>query len=256
MPERALAPHHGADEIAARAEPPVARSRCSTISPSGEHELERQHVVRRRAVLERVRPARVLRDVPADRAGQLTRWIRARRTTRAPPPRLGQIRVDHPRLHDRVCDRSAFDTPGSRFMPRAARSPRHRRSRVAPPESPVPGPARHERHPVLAAHARTTRRHLLGLTRGNTTARRGFPRCSVSPSALVDERARLVFARDTPSAPTMSTQGSPSAKLIARSRRRLPRGGFGWVEVEGGCRRNHPRREAGARPRRVAFPQA
>ena len=68
----------GADEkpgeiVAGRIERGAAQMRTS--SPARQHDFERQHMIRRHAVSERVRPAGIFGDVAADRARLLARRI-------------------------------------------------------------------------------------------------------------------------------------------------------------------------------------
>jgi hypothetical protein len=107
----------------------------------GQHDLQRQHVGAGRAVLERVRAAAVLGDVPADRAGRLAggvgRIVQAERGHR-----LGEVRVDQARLHRgggvdgvdredsvhaRALDQHAAIDGGSASGETRARSARHER---------------------------------------------------------------------------------------------------------------------------------
>jgi hypothetical protein len=71
--EGSLGTDGDADEIVAG--PILHRAAERHDLPRGQHELDREHVVRRDAVLQGVRPPGVLGDVAADRAGRLARWV-------------------------------------------------------------------------------------------------------------------------------------------------------------------------------------
>jgi len=149
--ERALAADHGAHQVVAgrhadrRAEPDDL--------PVRQHQLERQHVVRGGAVLERVRAARVLGGVAAERAGQLARRV-GRVEQPVPGDRLRQLRVHDAGLHHRDTVRGidAQDAVQAGALDHDAVLERDGAAR-----QPGAGPARHERHAVRAAGAHYAR---------------------------------------------------------------------------------------------------
>ena len=90
--EGALRAHHEADEVVSRAVLDGTAERDELARR--QRQLDAEHVVGRDAVLERVRPAGVLGDVAADRAGGLARGVR--RVAEAVRPHG----VRHPLVHD------------------------------------------------------------------------------------------------------------------------------------------------------------
>ncbi len=93
-PERAL----GADEHAEQIGPLVPDRQLDQLTV-GQHDLRRQDVVDREAVLQAVRAARVLRDVAADRAdllrGRVGRVVEAVIGDGARDVEIGDTRLDH-----------------------------------------------------------------------------------------------------------------------------------------------------------------
>ena len=177
--ERALAADDRADPVEPGREPGgVAELEAA---PVGQHELEREHVIGGGAVLQRVRAARVLGDVAAERARELARRIG--RVEQAVRPRRGrEVGVDHAGLDDRDAvvrieradpvQARALDHDRAVVRERAAREPR-------------PGAARHERHAVLAARAHDPLHLLARFGKHHRGGLRGVQREAV---ALVDEQ--------------------------------------------------------------------
>ena len=167
--ERAFAADDGADEIGPRV-PSRRRSDAHDLAV-GQHHLEREHVIRRRAVLQRMRTARVLGDVAADRAGVLARGIRRiEESVRRDGPRERRVerrraapRRCDPRRRSRARDRGA-STRSRRRPPWRSRRPRARCRRRA---------GRRERRNGDRRARRARPRRCRAATRPPTASRRG-----------------------------------------------------------------------------------
>ncbi len=100
--ERALTSDDRADEIVAGRRPTRGRAQLHELSIR-QNQIEREYVVGRRSVLERVGAARILGDIAPDRAHELTR--RVRRVVEAERRNApGDLRVHDARLdvHDAI----------------------------------------------------------------------------------------------------------------------------------------------------------
>ena len=138
-PQRPL----GADEHAEQIRPLVPHRQRDALAVR-QHDVGREHVIDREAVLEAVRAARVLGDVAADRAdllrGRIGRVVEALRRDRA-----RHLEIRHPRLDD---DEAALDVDleHPRHPRQRDHDPLRHRQRAA--REPRPRAARDERDPV------------------------------------------------------------------------------------------------------------
>ena len=177
--ERALAPDHRSDQVIAAAEA-GARAELDHL-PVRQHQLQAEHVLGGGPVLERVRPTRVLGDVAADRADQLTGWIgRVEEAVRRGGLReLGvhDTGLDHRAAVDRM---DPDDAIHARALDHDAAALRDGAAREAGAR-----PARHEGHPELAAGAD----HAADLVpRAREHHRRRLRPVERQPVALVDQQ--------------------------------------------------------------------
>ena len=162
-PEAALGADEEPDQVVARGFPCTAPQLDQRSV--GQHDLQARHVPGGDSVLQAVRPARVLRDVAADRARGLGRRVRGvveALTCR----RGGELRVDDARLEDRA--------PVGRVDLEDAVHPRGPDHHGAvqwhgPPGKPRPRPARHDRE-AEAGHLRDASPELLGGARKDDRA--------------------------------------------------------------------------------------
>ena len=189
-PHRALAADHAADQVVARL---IARRVADSLHLAigrDQHQLE--HVVGRGAPGERVRPARVLRDVAADCAGPLAARIR-----RVGQPvgrgRRAQIQIDHARLHPRrLILRVDLQNPPHPIHPEDHAA----LGRQRPAAQPRAGAARRDRRvaPIANPHQRD---HILGRRRQRDRFR----------LAAVDRRVVLV---------DQQVLGTPDDRVVAQ----------------------------------------
>jgi hypothetical protein len=247
--ERALAADDRAHEVVAgrhpgrRAEPDDLAVR--------QHQLEREHVMGRRAVLQRVRAARVLGGVPAERARELARRIR-----RVEQPvrsgRLAELGVHHAGLdhRDAVFGVDAEDAVHPRALDHDAPLERDRAAR-----QPRSRAARHERHAVRAAGAHHARD--LGLVarqhhRARQRAVNGEPVRLVNEQVL-GPREHALVADDRAQRRDDAVRG-PLRRAVTRLRprdsARLTRG-----EASRGLAARAAPRRLHARPSRYASPR-
>ena len=139
--ERPFRAHEETDEVVALRVPHLAAEPDDLAV--GQHDLEPEDVVRRDPVFQGVGAARVVGDVPADRAGELARGIghvvEARRGERLGEVEVHQARLDHRELV-RVVDLEDARHAGERDDDAAL-------GREAPAGKPRSGAARDERQP-------------------------------------------------------------------------------------------------------------
>ena len=135
----------------------------------GQHGLDAEHVVDGEAVLQAVRAAGVLGDVAADRADDSGSTDQARSSSRTGATRFVIVQVGDARFDD---DAQVGDVDVENAVQSATgRSGRRPRCGSAPPDSPVPLTARHERHAVAVAET-DDGLHFLGRRRQHDGARR------------------------------------------------------------------------------------
>ena len=117
--EHTLGADHGAGEVVAGVSGRATAG--PDDAPVGQDDLQTENVIRGDAVLEAMRTAGVLGDVPADGAGSLARWI-GREEEPVTERLLGELEIDHARfdqrgavfavdLEDAVHPRQADDDP-------------------------------------------------------------------------------------------------------------------------------------------------
>ena len=178
--ERALGPDDQPGEVVAR--PILDRAAELDDVPRRQHQLDAEDVVGRDAVLERVRAARVLGDVAADRARRLARGI-----GRVVEP-VASDGVGHPQVHDaRLRDEAPVADVDRLDADQAARADHDRRAdRQRAAGEAGAGAARHERDPLLGEHAHHRRDLGRGARQHDELGRGALEGVAV---ALVDDEA-------------------------------------------------------------------